>query len=232
MSESNPHEGHRNRMRQRYLLNGFDSFQEHEILEMILYNCYRRRNTNDIAHKLLDSFGSISAVLDAPMDALMKFGLSENVAVYLKMIPDICRVYYDNRNNCRRKVLTLNNLGPYFLSKFIGRADECVYLLLLDCKEKEIFCGIVSEGSNCSSDVPMRKIVDLALRYNATYAVIAHNHPSGVAFPSQDDVYATRTLQKTLSAVGVGLADHIIVADDEYISLRDVELCNDMLIER
>ena len=230
MSRDNTHEGHRQRMRSRYLRSGFDGFQDHEILEMVLYNCYRRRNTNDIAHKLLDAFGSLSAVFEAPIDALVECGVSENVAVTLRMIPDICRVYYDDRNNSKSKIIELNELGSLFQNKFIGRNDECIYLLLLDNKMKEIYCGVVSVGSNITSDVPMRKIVDLSLRYSATYAAIAHNHPSGIALPSKDDLKVTNILHRTLATVGIKLIDHIIVADDDYVSLRDSELCSVLIV--
>jgi len=230
MSQDNAHDGHRARMRNRYLQSGFDGFEDHEILEMILYNCYRRRNTNDIAHKLLDHFGSLSAVFEAPLDSLIEVGISESVAVSLKMIPDICRVYYDDRNNSKSKILSLDALGEYFVHKFIGRNDESVYLLLLDSKCKEIYCGVVATGSSITSDVPIRKIVDLALRYNASLAVISHNHPSGVALPSKADLNVTNVLFNTLATVGVRLVDHIIVADDDYVSLRDSELCSTLLI--
>ena len=224
MSSQHNHDGHRARMRKRYLDTGFDSFEDHEILEMLLYNCYTRRNTNDIAHKLLNSFGSISAVLDAPIDRIVEAGVSENVAIFLHMLPDVCRVYFDDRNNSEDKIIHVENFGKYFVNKYIGRTDETVYLLLLDSKNKEIFCGVVAEGSITSSDISVRKIVDLSLRYNARYAVIAHNHPSGIALPSQEDVYVTRMIHSTLAAVGVTLVDHIIVADDLHNSLRDIIL--------
>ena len=230
MSSQHSHDGHRARMRKRYLDNSFDGFQDHEILEMLLYNCYTRRNTNDIAHKLLEAFGSISAVLEAPVDSLVKAGVSESVAVFLHMIPDVCRVYYDDRNNSKNKIIETKDLGKYFLNKFIGRIDETVYLLLLDSKCKELFCGVISKGTVTSSDVSARKIVDLSMRYNARYAVFAHNHPSGVALPSKADVIFTRTMHSTLSAVGVTLVDHIIVADDLYVSLRESSICSCLLV--
>ena len=230
MPETNPHEGHRSRMRQRYLEHGFDDFHEHEILEMILYNCYRRRNTNDIAHKLLDSFGSISAVFDAPIDRLIETGISESVAVTLKMYPDICRVYYDNRNNCRSKIINFDDMYDYFIRKFIGRSEEVVYLLLTDSKKKELFSGVIATGTSCASDVSLRKIVDFALRYSAVNAIIAHNHPSGIALPSKEDVITTTIVYRTLASVGVRLVDHIIVADDDCVSLRDAQLCKELII--
>jgi len=100
----------------------------------------------------------------------------------------------------------------------------------LDSKCKEIYCGVVTTGTNTASDVPIRKIVDLSLRYSASIAVIAHNHPSGVALPSKADLKVTNVLYNTLASVGVHLADHIIVADDDYVSLRDAELCSVWLV--
>ncbi len=224
---ANEHSGHRKRMRNRYLNTGFDSFEAHEILEMILYYCYPQKDTNPIAHKLLDTFGSISAIFDAPFDALVKSGVSENVATYLKMIPDVSRVYLDDKNSNKNKIVYIDRLGSYFINKYIGRIDEHLMLLLLDSKCKELFCGVVSAGTTSSSDVNIRKIIDLAMRYNATNAVIAHNHPSGVALPSRSDLKATQVLSSTLSAVGVNLLDHIIIADDDYISLKDSALCDE-----
>lgn len=230
MSETHSHDGHRSRLRKKYFENGFDSFEDHEILEMLLYNCYTRRNTNDIAHKLLDAFGSLSAVFEAPIDSIIKVGVSESVATFLHMIPDICRVYYDDRNNSKSKIIQMDNIGDYFINKFIGRVDESIYLLLMDSKCKELYCGVIATGTSCSSDVPMRKIVDLSMRYNATNAVLAHNHPSGVALPSKADLHVTKLLHSTLASVGVKLVDHIIVADDEYVSLRESALCSVFIV--
>ncbi|MDO5123605.1 MAG: JAB domain-containing protein [Eubacteriales bacterium] len=218
---SNEHKGHRSRMKNRYLQNGFDNFEEHEILEMLLYYCYPQKDTNPIAHRLLENFGSISAVLDAPVDVLVESGLTENSATFLKMLPDVARVYLDDKYNNKNKIIDINNLGDYFLNKFVGRVNEHLILLLLDAKCRELYCGVVSVGSNVSSDVNMRKIVDLAMRYNARTAVIAHNHPSGMALPSQNDYRATEVLAETLSVVSINLYDHIIIADNDYVSFRE-----------
>ncbi len=223
------HKGHRARMRKRYLAGGFENFEDHEILEMILYNCYKQIDTNPIAHRLLDAFGSLSAVFEAPYDSLRNAGLSENVAVYLRMIPDISRVYLDDRNNSRNKIISFDDVGEYFLPKFIGRIDEHLMLLLTDAKGKELFCGVVATGTSCGADIPVRKIVDLSMRYNATNAVIAHNHPSGVALPSRADIRATNDLAAALELIGVQLVDHIIVSDNDFVSLRESSLCSALI---
>lgn len=222
---ANEHEGHRSRVRKRYLSEGLDSFEDHEILELVLFYSYPRRDTNELAHRLLDTFGSLSAVLEAPVDSLKGAGLCENAAILLRMIPDLSRAYLDDRNNNKSKIIGYDALGDYFVNKFVGRKDENLILLLMDAKGKEVFCGVISKGSATGSDVPLRKIVDLAMRYNACNAAVAHNHPSGIALPSRADIRATEEMVSTLSVIGVYLIDHFIIADNEYISLRESQLC-------
>lgn len=223
---ANEHIGHRSRMKERFLHTHFDGFEDHQILEMILFYVYPRSDTNPLAHRLLNKFGSIAAILDSPVDVLIKAGLTKNAATFLVMLPDISRIYLDDRNNNESKIIDFSNIGDYFVSKFIGRDEEVLILLLADAKGKELYCGVVSKGGIRSSEAPIRKIIDLAIRYNAATAVIAHNHPSGVALPSRSDLEATKDVYNALELVGVLLVDHIIVSDDDFVSLRDSSLCS------
>lgn len=216
---SDEHKGHRERMRKKYLLNGIDNFEPHEVLEFLLFYCVPMKNTSILAHRLLNEFGSISAVFDAPVDMLLDFGLTESQATFLKLMPDVARLYIDDKHNNGDKVISSDNVAQYILNKFIGREDENVLALLLDSKGKELFCGVVSKGSISTSEIPVRKIVDYALRYHARSVIIAHNHPSGVALPSRDDLLATANIKNALSLVGVRLVDHYIVADNDCVSL-------------
>ncbi len=215
------HNGHRSRMKSKFLDNGLDVFKTHEVLEMLLYYAYPRVDTNSIAHKLIDHFGSLSAVFDAPVDTLIKFGMTENTAVLIKLIPDLLRVYLEDKHNNKNKVINLDHVGDYFVPKFIGRENETVILLLLDSKGKELFCGAIEKGTVNATNVTIRKIVDFALRYNTCNAYIAHNHPSGVALPSRDDIITTKKIYSALNFVGVRLVDHFIVADNDYVSLAE-----------
>lgn len=227
----NEHSGHRARMKERFLHTHFDGFDEHQILEMLLYYVYPRTDTNPLAHRLLNTFGSISSVLDAPVDALIDAGLTKNAATFIVMLPDISRVYLSDRNGNRSKIVDFEKLGEFFISKFIGRDEEAMILLLADAKGKELYCGVVSKGSFRASEAPIRKIVDLAMRYNAATAVIAHNHPSGVALPSRADITATCDVYRALELMGIMLVDHIIVSDDDFVSLRDTALCGDLFMD-
>lgn len=221
MEKGKEHAGHRDRMRKRFLDTGLDGFEPHETLEMLLFYAVPMKNTSILAHQLIDRFGSISAVFDAPLDLLTEFGLTERQAMFLKMIPEVCRVYLDDKYNNTEKIIRKEKMCDYLITKFIGRQEECVILLLLDSKGRELFCGVVSKGGSRSSQISIRRIVDLAMRCHASVAVIAHNHPSGVAFPSSGDFKTTEDVKKALALVGVKLADHIIVADDDCISMSD-----------
>lgn len=225
----NPHSGHRDRLRKKFLDNSFDGLEMHEILELMLYYGIPRKDTNPIAHKLIDSFGSISAVFDAPIDKLKEQGISENCAIYLKLIPQICRLYIEDKHNNDDKIIDVENAGEKLKHKFVGRDYEAVVLLLLDSKHKEVFCGVVSKGSVSACEVYVRKIIELAVMYNAKFAVLAHNHPSGLALPSNDDIYTTGKVFKALKLIQVALIDHVIVADDDYVSLRESGFMDEMI---
>ena len=217
--KKNVHEGHRERMRNKYVNKGIEVFEQHEILEMLLFYAIPRKNTNDIAHRLLEACGSLSAVFDAPIDILMQQGLSYNAAVLLHMIPDLSRAYQSDKFDNEEKIITDENIGKKMVHLFAGKNEECVYAFFLDAKRKEKYSGIISKGDASSAPLFSKDIVSIAARCKAVTVIIAHNHPSGVAFPSRADLEATADIADALDTIGIHLADHIIVADRDYISL-------------
>lgn len=218
--DNNIHNGHRERMKKQFIENDLDNFLPHQVLELLLFYAIPRRDTNPMAHKLLNEFGSISSILDAPIEMLMKEGLSESSAVLLKLIPSLSRVYLVDKHKNRDKIVLEEDIFEYMSSKFIGIAEEVVILLLMDAKGKEVYSGIVRRGSVNSVDLYMRGIMNLCLNYNANSAILAHNHPSGVAFPSKADLETTEMVSDSLKVINVKLLDHIIVADGNCVSLR------------
>ena len=222
-SDSSVHKGHRKTLKKKFIENGLDLFEPHEALELYLYYAIPRKDTNPLAHRLLDRFVTLAGVCDAPIDELIEeFGLTENTAVLLKLLPEMARLYNESKLS-NDNVIDLDTIGDLIKSKFIGRTEEVVVLLLGDAKGKIIFFDVVAKGSVNSSDMPIRKIVDLSIRHNARLAFIAHNHPSGNALPSKNDLATTDALKATLNTVGVRLFDHFIVTDDDYVSLRESE---------
>lgn len=221
MSEKkeNPHAGHRARMKKRFIENGFQGMEPHEILELLLYYALPRRDTNPLAHRLLDRYGSLSKVCDAPAEVLQTdFGLSESAAVLLKMVPELARVY---TISCQEQSgIDMRQAVELFRARFIGATVEKLAIALSDAQDNLLLCDVIYEGSVSASMVPVRKIAALALRHNAKYAYLAHNHPSGVCVPSRQDLEATRLISETLNSIGVMLVDHIIFTSTESFSIR------------
>lgn len=214
------HTGHRERLRERFLKDGLDGFTDVQALELILCYSIARKDTNPIAHALLERFGSFSQVLDAPVSELCKVeGVGEGTAAYLHLIAQSGRFYAVDRGRRVQALPTLESCAEYLLPYYQGRAVEMVYLLCLDAKCKVLSCTCVSEGSVNTAALSVRKVVEQALASNASSVVMAHNHPGGLAVPSREDIQTTQRVALALAAVDVHLADHIIVADDDYVSM-------------
>lgn len=214
------HDGHRQRLKQRFLESGLDGFTQVQVLELLLCYAIPRKDTNELAHRLLDYFGSVSKVLEAPLSELVKIpGMGDNSALLLKLTQAMSRYYQVNRSENVQVLGTLEACAEYLIPYFHGRTSETVYALCLDAKCKVLGCKEVGEGSVNAARLNIRKIVEVALSLNASTVVIAHNHPSGIAVPSHEDILATKHLSSALSAMEIVLMDHIIVADEDYISM-------------
>ena len=214
------HDGHRQRMRERFTQEGLDHFSEFEALEILLYYAIPRKDTNPLAHALIERFGSLAMVLEAPVEELEKVpGISNNAAVMLKLVTEMGRYYLVNRTGQNLILNTIADCGKYLTPFFFGRRNETVYLLCLDAKCKVLCCREVGEGSVNSANVPIRRIVEMALAANASSVVLAHNHPSGIALPSAEDILTTRRVAAALSTVDIVLVDHIVVAEDDFVSM-------------
>ena len=215
------HEGHRQRMKQRLLEEGMDGFSEVQALELILFYCIPRRDTNPIAHALLDRFGSFAQVLEAPVEELKQVpGMGDSAASYLHMIHEAGRFYQVSRGKEATILRTLDQCGEYLVPYFHGRTVETVFLLCMDAKCKVLCCRQLGEGSINAAGLSLRRLVETALRAGASSVVLAHNHPSGLAIPSEEDIATTHRAAEALRSVEIQLADHVIVAEDDYVSLR------------
>ena len=193
------HEGHRQRLKKRFLEEGLDGFTDVQALELLLFYAIPRADTNPAAHALLEHFGSLSQVLEADPGELTKVpGVGESAALLLP---------------------TLESCAQYLVPRFFGRKTETVFLLCLDAKCKLLCCKEVGRGGTNSTGISIRKVVETAMGVNASTVVLAHNHPSGLAVPSAEDIQTTRQIAQALGAVEIALADHIVVADDDYVSI-------------
>lgn len=216
----NVHEGHRKRMKEQFLKNGFDAFAQHNILEFLLFYSIPRGDTNPLAHKLIDTFGSLSSVFDAAPEELMKVsGIGESSAILITMIPQIARRYLEDKAEAVNVMGSCSDIGAYLVPKFVGRKDEALMLVSVDNKNKVLTCSIVAEGTVDSAKISSRKVMEEAMKVNATRVILAHNHPRGTAIPSAEDILITRSIGNLFEKVGIELVDHIIVAEDDYVSM-------------
>jgi len=216
----NLHEGHRNRVKKRFLKDGLQSFEPHQILEMLLFFGIPRKDTNVAAHQLIETFGGLSGVLKASYQDLEEVeGITPSSAMLISFCGQLIREYYSN--SPQDIVLdSTQKMGSYILPRFFGETNEKVLLICLDSKCKVVHSSFISEGSMNAAEIHVRRIFEQAIRSHAAGVVIAHNHPGGFALPSSDDVFSTQELIKTLSSNHIHVIDHIIVADDDYVSMR------------
>ena len=214
------HDGHRERLKERFRAEGLDSFGERHVLELLLFYCIPRKDTAPLAQRLLDHFGSLYQVMEADIGELEKVeGVGHQISTFLSLTTAVTRYYLVNRTAKQDVLTTAEQCGEYLVHRFHGRRNETMFLLCLDAKCKVLCCREVGEGSVNSANVPVRRILEIALAVNATTVVLAHNHPSGLAIPSDEDVLSTYRIATALQAAEIQLADHIIVADDDFVSL-------------
>ena len=214
------HKDHRQRLKQRFQREGLDNFDDLYILELLLFYCVPRRDTNEIAHNLLEQFGSLPRVMEAGQEEVKKVtGVGEGVATFFSLLQQLYRVWEIRRHDDISIINSHEDIKKLMLARMDRQRNETVYLLCMDAKRKVLCLEKVGEGSVNSANVPIRRIVEVALAANATTVVLGHNHPGGLAFPSPEDINTTNYVAKALWAVEIDLADHIIVSDGEYISL-------------
>lgn len=219
--------GHRQRVKDRFRNEGLDEFDEVHALELLLFYAVPRIDTKPLARSLLDRFGSLALVLEATHEELMSVpGVGENAATFLTLITAAGRYYRKCRSDRPVILDSTEQYGSYLVDLFYGIRNEMVYILCLDAKCKVLCCRKLGEGDANSANVPVRRAVEIALNVNATTVILAHNHPSGVAVPSAEDVAATERLASALGAMDIVLADHIVVADNDFVSITQSRMYN------
>lgn len=217
------HGGHRARVRQRYITSGLDAFAPHELVELLLFYGIPRRDTNPLAHRLIDTFGSVGAVLAADHGMLMKVeGMTENAAVLLHLLGDLKRYCALEELSVGMTMHTTEDYVRYLAPRFDGLGAEQIWMVSLDVLSRVIGVHRITDGTHAMAEVSVRDVVRFALADNAVYVTIAHNHPSGIAIPSVSDLRMTEGMARMLEPMGIKLIDHLIFArDNDCVSFRD-----------
>ena len=215
------HDGHRGRLKTEFLARP-DSFPDHKVLELLLFYANPRSDTNPIAHALMEHFGSLAGVLDAPVEELVKVpGVGDHSAVLMKTVKELSKRYFAARSDMTEHITRSSDCYRILRPYFIGATTELVYLLCMDGKQKVLGVRKVAEGDVNSASIITRKLAEAALSLNACRVVLAHNHVSGLAIPSAEDRRTTGHLQEVLRHVGVTLVDHMVFADDDMVSMAE-----------
>lgn len=230
MAEKNIHAGHRQRVKQEFLARGLEGMADHRVLELLLFFAIPQGDVNPLAHQLIDQFGSLSGVFHATYDQLLSVkGVGENTATLIKLAPAIGGRYLKERTDLTNLYQNAWQFRELLEPEFFGARNEIVYLVCLDGKHKLIARPYkIGEGVADAASITTRKVMETALGCNASVVVLAHNHISGLALPSAEDIMTTRQLAKSLRQVGIQLYDHFIVVDGDMVSMRESGYLTDM----
>lgn len=222
MADANLHKGHRARLKNEFLARGLVGMPDHKALELLLCYAIPQGDVNPLAHRLMDTFGSLSGVFNAtPEQLMMVKGIGEHAACLIKLVTELGGRYQADRCRLGDILDTTERLGEYLTPEFFGKRNEVTVVLCLDAKCKVLQCQQLAEGSADSTALYLRKMMEVAFACNASQVVLAHNHTSNIATPSQEDILATKMAYDAFQQVDIYLRDHLIFAHDDYVSLRD-----------
>ncbi len=225
LTEKNIHNGHRSRMRLKCLEYGPQSFEDHELVEMLLYYCVPMKDTNPLAHKMMNEYKTLSMLIEAdPNDLMRRCGIGDNMAVFFAIAGEIMKRANSERWTDKTVIGSSDMAGEFAVSLLSYEKYECFYVISLDSQNRLINSTLISKGTVDEAHVYPRLVVETALRHNASNVILAHNHPGGSTKPSMSDISTTIKITQALNAIDILVADHIIVAEDRFLSMADKKL--------
>ncbi len=224
------HSGHRKRVINKYIKYGLDSFEEHEVLEMLLFFSIPRADTNPLAHKLIDEIGSLDNILSATADDLkLVEGIGDNTAALLSLFRAVLEYQNTHLIDKRIQFNTTTNIGNFCVKYFSAHLEESMILLAIDSQRYLKKISVISKGNINETYFDCQKIVKETLNARATGVIISHNHPGGSLQPSVNDVSLTKELFYLLKGLHIELVDHIICNDNFFTSFRERGLFDDFI---
>lgn len=221
MKEKGIHDGHRQRLRQRFIDCSLDAFSDHEVIELMLTYAIPRRDVNELAHRVLDHFGSFSAVLDASVEELCRVeGISTNSAVLFSLHAQVAKRYMMDRNKERLQINNIMSVFEFGKSLYSNNKYERFYIICLDTKCRLIKEVNVGDGTIDTAIVHPRIVVEKCLNHSAHGVILMHNHPSGDPTPSRQDIEMTDKIVEALKGVEIRVYDHMIIGGENFFSFR------------
>lgn len=208
-------------LKQRFIKEGLQNFEADDIIKLLLIYSKHQENMDETIHCLLNRFGSISEVFDAPFPELMNIeGMDEDSAVLISAIPQFSRKYIEDKST-KSEIRGIESIAEFASKCFIGMTTEHFFLICVDNKLTMLNYHLIAKGSVDSTNVDLRKIIYILLGSNATAAVIAHNHPRGNSMPSRQNLKTTLTIASALKLISIKLLDHVIVGVNGYTSMAE-----------
>ena len=216
------HSGHRDRVKNEFLSRGLEGWPEHRMLELLLFYAIPKRDVNDLAHELIERFGSLAGVMDANWDELSQMkGVGKHTALLLKLIPALSGQYLGSRSEVRSIIRETQDVYEVLAPYFFGAVNEKSYILCLDGKNQILGVRKISEGCIDAASVNIRRIMEEAVSLHAMRIYLAHNHITNIALPSKADINTTNIIRTALAGVGFELVDHLVFVDGDMVSVKE-----------
>lgn len=213
-------DGHRRRLRERFLRAGLDGLQDYEAIELLLTYAIPRRDVKPLAKELLETYGSLEKLLDAtPADLLDRHGMGPSGTTLVLLIRQLCSKYLEQKIR-DVDVLDSSAATERFLRMKLGGGRKETFMVIFMNSHNHVLDFQVFPGTVDRAAVYPREIAEKCLRTGATAVIAAHNHPSGICMPSDGDLQTTRRILAALRTINVGLVDHLIVTPTACLSLR------------
>lgn len=217
--------GHKKRLRERYEKDGLKGFHNYEVLELMLSYSIIRKDTKDLARKLLKRFGSLTESMNAPLESLLEVdGIGERTAVLIKLFKDVGDFHLKEDILARHSLNFPKEVYEYFKFHFKGKHIEEFIVVYLSSSNRVIDVELLFKGTIDRSAIYVRELIKKVLSLKSTSIIIVHNHPSGDTTPSRDDRDVTKKIKKALSHIDVALIDHLIIGGDKFFSFKENNL--------
>jgi DNA repair protein RadC len=223
------HKEHRKRLREQFLNNGFKSLTDYQKLELILFYSIPVKDTNVVAHRLIEKFGSISGVFDAPFGRIVETeGVGENSATLIKLFGESAKAYLDELSMEESYIRSTADAADYIRYKFLGKGNETMLIVCLDSNNRVIHKEFIQTGGVDTLPIRVRQIGEIALGHYSKAIVLAHNHTNGIALPSRDDIEATRKVVLAMKPFGIVVLDSLVISDMDIVSLAESAMYKDV----
>lgn len=215
-------EGHRQRLREKFLASGLSGFHDYEVIELLLTLATPRKDCKDAAKAALARFKTLQGVLEALPAQLQEIkGIGPQNVFGIKLIQAVADRYLEKRLENKDIISHSRALFEYLYYNMRDKSRECFKIIHLDAKNQVLGVETLFEGTLSTTAVYPREVIQSALNHHAAALIFAHNHPSGDPAPSPDDIALTQKLIFCCSIMDITVHEHIVIGDNRYFSFAD-----------